>query len=416
MADQVRVFVSHHHSPEEDAFTTRLVADLEAAGADVWVDVVGVGAADFLERINQALESCQWLVLVMTPASLASRWVRTEVHAAIRLIMQGRMRGIIQIVAQPVVQEQIPPTWGVYAHFDATQDYAAALNLTLRELGLSSLVSNPGVPQTSPPPSSPALLPPSRLPPVLAMLGYELHSASDVEFIVPPLCNVAAGAFLMGSNQGEDSEARVDELPQHSVTLPAFQVGKFPLTVAEYAYFLRARGRAAPTGEDGKLYEVSWQTQLRQRLDHPVVRVSWDDAVEYARWLAVRTGHPWRLPTEAEWEKAARWDQEMEAVRRFPWGDRFDAKRCNTIEGKQGTTTPVGTYASGASPYGAQDMAGNVWEWTSSLYLPYPYSATDGREQKNSTDMRVMRGGSWAGVSGLARAAFRYPDLPSHLL
>jgi hypothetical protein len=134
MADPVRVFVSHHHSRKEDAFTARLVADLEAAGADVWVDVVGVGAADFQKRINQALATCEWFVLVLTPEAIVSPWVEMEVHAAIRLKAQGRMRSIIQVVATSVTQEQIPPTWGINAHFDATRDYAAALHLTLREL------------------------------------------------------------------------------------------------------------------------------------------------------------------------------------------------------------------------------------------------------------------------------------------
>jgi hypothetical protein len=155
MAESVRVFVSHHHSPEEDAFTARLVADLESSGTYVWVDVVGVGASDFQERINQVLDSCQWLVLVMTPASLVSPWVRTEVHAAIRLMMQGRIHGIIQLLAQPVAQDQIPPTWGVYANFDATRDYTAALNLTLRELGLNSPASEPVAPQLALPASTP---------------------------------------------------------------------------------------------------------------------------------------------------------------------------------------------------------------------------------------------------------------------
>jgi len=406
MADQVRVFVSHHHSPEEDSFTARLVADLEAAGADVWVDVVGVGAADFQKRINEALAHCNWFVLVLTPAAIASQWVEMEVHAAVRLKTQGRMRGIIQVLAAIVAQDQIPPTWGIYAHFDATRDYATALDLTLRELRLT-----PSSPDPSPPPIRPALpahaAPPDRFPPRLAELGYQIAFLNDAEVILPPMCDVPAGPFLMGSDPAKDRNAQPTEQPQHWVTLEPYQIAQHPVTVAEYSCFLRATGRAALNGKDGKPGQVSWQTQLRERLEHPVVVVTWQNAVGYAKWLSERTGHPWRLPSEAEWEKAARWDAATGTGYIYPWGDTFDATRCNTSEGRKGVTTPVGSYPDGASPYGVQDMAGNVWEWTGSVYKPYPYKADGGREQGESAEDRILRGGSWHYDARLARAASR---------
>ncbi len=155
---------------------------------------------------------------------------------------------------------------------------------------------------------------------------------------------------------------------------------------------------------------MDWQMQL-QRPDHPAVSVRWLAATAYAAWLAGLTGQPWRLPTEAEWEKAARWDGR--ASRIYPWGDKFDETRANTKDSDKRTTTPVGAYPSGVSPCGAQDMAGNVNEWTSSLIKPYPYNPSDGREAPNSAGDRVLRGGSWAEYSGGARAAYRieaYPD------
>jgi formylglycine-generating enzyme required for sulfatase activity len=172
------------------------------------------------------------------------------------------------------------------------------------------------------------------------------------------------------------------------------------VTVAEYGCYLRASGKTAPTDE----------------LDHPAVRVSWRDATAYAAWLAQLTGLPWRLPTEAEWEKAARYDPNTRTSRIYPWGDTFDKARCNTYESGIRGTTPVGTYPNGASPCGALDMAGNVWEWTSSLFKPYPYNASDGRERADSTDSRVLRGGSWYIDPRFARAAYRLLNDPGGIV
>src|SRR5689334_1168270 len=98
MADQVRIFVSHHHSPEEDALTGRLVADLEAAGADVWVDTAGISAGSFVAKISEGLAGRQWVVVVMTPAALASEWVRAEVEAGLVEYHARRMLGVIPLV------------------------------------------------------------------------------------------------------------------------------------------------------------------------------------------------------------------------------------------------------------------------------------------------------------------------------
>ncbi|MGH2514947.1 MAG: SUMF1/EgtB/PvdO family nonheme iron enzyme [Ktedonobacterales bacterium] len=222
---------------------------------------------------------------------------------------------------------------------------------------------------------------PARIEEVVAQTRQEVerttHENLEGEYILPPLCDVPAGPFQMGSDPKRDPVARPDE-PLHTVTLPAFQIARYPVTVAEYACFVRA-GHSEP---QKTRFSTHWQVQL-QRLDHPVTCVAWQDAAAYASWLALLTGQPWRLPTEEEWEKAARWDLLTNTSRIFPWGDTFDRDRCNTsdLNNSKGTT-PVDQYPTGLSPCGAWDMAGNVSEWTSSAY-------------DDSAPNRVLRGGGW---------------------
>jgi iron(II)-dependent oxidoreductase len=233
------------------------------------------------------------------------------------------------------------------------------------------------------------------LPPQLEALGFAGWRGGEVEFIVPPLCLVPAGPFTLGSD--EDA----NEAPRHALDLSAYAIATHPVLVAEYACFVRAGHRLPPD-----VGRVTWNAQF-SRLDHPVVNVSWLDAQAYAAWLSRLTGQVWRLPSEAEWEKAACWDAAVGGARRYPWGDRFEGSRANTRESTLGTTTAAGTYPNGASPCGAQDMVGNVREWTSSLHASYPYDATDGRERADARGERVQRGCSWFGFASDARAAFR---------
>lgn len=238
---------------------------------------------------------------------------------------------------------------------------------------------------------------PERFPVRLAQLGFQGRVRHGVEVILPPVCKVAAGPFLMGSDPTYDRRALGFEQPQYTVTLPAYDIARFPVTVAEYACFVRA-GQHEPD---------EWQAQLG-KLDYPVVSVSWYDAVAYAAWLAECSGEVFRLPSEAEWEKAARGTD----GRIYPWGDTFDKRRCNTSESGIKATTPIGSYPRGAGPYGAQDMAGNVWEWTTSQFLPYPCTVSGEPEDPDATNDRVLRGGSWDFDAGYARTAYRDLDLP----
>ena len=187
------------------------------------------------------------------------------------------------------------------------------------------------------------------------------------------------------------------ERPQHEVDLTEYLIGKYPVTNDQYQAFVRSAGYEPPRGWD------QGEPPLDEG-DHPVIYVGWRDAQAYCRWLSEETGKDYRLPTEAEWEKAARGDD----ARRYPWGDEFEKEKCNTSESGIGGTTPVGQYSpEGDLPYGCADMAGNVWEWTRSMDKEYPYDPADGREDSEAEGDRVLRGGSW--FAGQDFAALRFP-------
>jgi formylglycine-generating enzyme required for sulfatase activity len=232
------------------------------------------------------------------------------------------------------------------------------------------------------------------------------------------MVHVPDGPFVMGISDEQveglaeqDSLARTwrekgyfgRERPQHTITLPGYRLGRYPVTVGLYRFFLEEGGYQqrrywTDAGWDWRTalgrQEPDWWSdkQWAGTGDLPVVGVSWYEAYAYCRWLGEATGHAYRLPTEAEWEKAARGADR----RLYPWGDEFDPLRCNARPSGLNRTTPVGLYSPGGdSPFGCTDMAGTVSEWTSSRYMAYPYDATDGREAPAGTTERVTRGGSW---------------------
>ena len=368
-----KVFVSY--SRHDRDITQRLVVDLTKAGAEVWVDVDGIQSGNFMQAIDQALMKCDWMVLILSPSALESTYVSQETYSALHRVQQGYMKGVIPVVVDTCQPGSIPPQWDVLQRYDATQDYAAALAGVVRAVGLPVIAAD-------------------RFQQELADLGFTVHSSDNVEYILPPLCTVPAGEFLMGSDPGQDSVAAKEswtdrEKPQHLVTVAAYEIARFPVTVAEYACFVRA----------GQRDPADWDTQ-RSKPDHPVVNMMWDDIVAYVAWLSEQSRQRWRLPTEPEWEKSARGTDGLI----YPWGDSFDNARCNTWDSGIKSTTPVGNYLTGASPYGAQDMAGNVWEWTSSLFNPYPYTLASEREGWGT---RTLHGGSWLDGAKYARAACR---------
>jgi formylglycine-generating enzyme required for sulfatase activity len=218
-----------------------------------------------------------------------------------------------------------------------------------------------------------------------------------------------------------DDVGERDERPAHEVTLDAFWIGLTEVTNAQYRLFVEAGGYRqrewwteaawARRAEFNIIQPRYWNDEAWNQAEDPVVGVSWYEAVAYAKWLAQATGWDIRLPSEAEWERAARGDDQ----RTYPWGDEAPTNELLNYGGVISSTTATGSYSQGASPYGGLDMAGNVWEWTSSMNHSYPYRSDDGREElEGSTCCRVRRGGSWHDSLLAVRVANRTWDGPGH--
>ncbi|BCB90361.1 SUMF1/EgtB/PvdO family nonheme iron enzyme [Phytohabitans suffuscus] len=294
--------------------------------------------------------------------------------------------------------------------------------------------------------------------------------------ILPELCAVPAGRVWLGSDG--DEHAFADERPQRRVEVPAFRIGRYPVTNAEYGAFTAAGGYDEPgywtehgwawrgardTGERslnrrlrnlayfrGQVHDMErWfddagldtaERELWRRLvamddtaarahlrglgvervrrrdapayarypaltgaNQPVVGVSWYEAAAYCAWLSAVSGHPYTLPTEVQWERAAKGDDR----RVYPWGPAWVDGRCNTVREGVDRTAPVGVFPDGRGPFGCEDMAGNVAEWTSSRYAPYPLADHDGQEDFEPDGVPVNRGGGWDSTRRVARCALR---------
>jgi formylglycine-generating enzyme required for sulfatase activity len=241
------------------------------------------------------------------------------------------------------------------------------------------------------------------------------------------LVEIPAGEFAMGSTEEEVNailafgspikrEWIVGEKPQHTVYLDTYYIGKTPVTAGQYKQFCAATGYAMPPEPGGKvgIFDVPHFNPHWSKDDHPIVNVSWNDAVAYCKWLSKETGYAVSLPTEAQWEKAARGKD----GRRYPWGPNWDdgSKCANSVAPNNlGSTMPVGSYPLGASPYGVLDMAGNVWQWCSDWFDAGYYQGSPDRNPTGPANgqYRVLRGGSWRNDSAIYfHSAVRYGVVP----
>ena len=246
-----------------------------------------------------------------------------------------------------------------------------------------------------------------------------------MKVLEPQLVHVPAGPFSMGSEDGDENER-----PEHVVTVDAFSMSACPVTQSEYAAFVQATGWRQPGVWElpaivrpdridefiraAAPYSWAGERPPAGRDKHPVVLVTFDDAREYCRWLRVETGRAFRLPTEAEWEKAARGGLER---RQYPWGDALDLSMANFSPQSQRRadrgTLPVRAHAPNA--FGLYGMAGNVWDWTGDWYRAgyHDVGETPNPAGPSNGTLRVVRGGAWTNSDvAYLRCAYRHPVPP----
>jgi formylglycine-generating enzyme required for sulfatase activity len=221
---------------------------------------------------------------------------------------------------------------------------------------------------------------------------------------------VSAGEFWMGSDPKKDREAMAWEKPQHKVFLEDYWIGRCLVTNRQYQAFVKETNHIAPP-----YWELDEFPSGKQ--DHPVVEVCWDDIQAFLQWANTKlsdSGEELRLLMEAEWEKAARGTD----GRIYPWGNQPPNSQLLNYNNNVGDPTPVGCYPAGASPYGALDMAGNVWEWVADWYDEYYYARSPSRNPQGppSGTWRVLRGGSWLNYEWNVRSSYRFRIFPDYRL
>ena len=443
MAD---IFLSYAREDQEHA--RRIAEALEAEGWSVFWDVKIRAGQRFAEFIERRLEESLVVVVLWSPHSVGSRWVKLEATHGLERETPALIPAMIARTTIPFEFRDIHAADLTSWLADNAPDGASGLDELLSAidaLAPSRVAASPApapVPAPAPTLASPgsvsATPSPPELMPTLASpepMSVPRSSTSGVratrggvrtstssprplpdEIVVPldpplTLVKVPAGPFLMGSDKKKDTKASDDELwpggAIGTVNVPEFYIGKFPVTVAQFKACVAAQGITPGNPK-----------ALGPHADHPVVYVSWSEALQYCQWLEqtarasrastelmalLDDGWHLSLPSEAEWEKAARGTD----GRAYPWGEGIDPQRANYSASNIGTTSAVGAFPRGASPYGAQDMSGNVWERTRSLSKPYPYEASDGREDLKANGQRVSRGGSFGNVGAGLRAAGR---------
>lgn len=369
------VFISH--SSRDDEFVSALAGDLRSAGVEVWVDHHDIPpGANWDREVERALKSCETMIVVLSAQAIESENVTDEWS----YYLEGKKTVVPVLIEDCEIPFRLRRRQRI--DFSGSVDEAFADLCTV--LGVE---------------------------PITQPIDAALERLPDEPETVP----VPAGSFRMGSTPEQvntlkqsmplDEHIYLDaELPQHIVNLAAYRIGTYPVMVGEYQAFIQAGGYHENRfwtlvgriwRDKTKIAHPYLWTNSRwtgnDRL--PVIGVSWFEAVAYCTWLAEVTGRHYRLPSEAEWEYAARGTQGL----LFPWGNSFIENHVVYELNSGAHTVEVGSKPGGVSWCGVFDMSGNVWEWVNSIYQPYPYYP-DEREHLKGNYLRVLRGGSWQSV------------------
>lgn len=450
------IFVSYSHKDTD--YSHKLADYLREQGFEVWIDVRLDYGSTWPQEIQKQLDTCSVFIVVMTPRSYDSEWVQNELNRAKRLgkpifpvLLEGDgpwlsveatqfldVRGGIfpderfcstleriiprtkdGVSVQPVIQPS-PATQTVAATQESKSNLPLFAGIGVLAVIVIGAVLFAGNRSSSSAPITPSALPdtpvpteivtveptmeivsptdtsvppsetPTSLPPTPTSIPAEITDAMGVEMVLVP-----AGEFTMGS------DLLSNESPVHTVYLDTFYIDKFEVTNAQYQKCV-ADGSCLAPKENGSQNHTSYYGSS-QFADYPVIWVNWNMAKAYCEWRE----NDIRLPTETEWEKAARGTD----ARTYPWGDGFDCGYGNFL-GCTGDVVSIGSYKSGKSVYGAYDMAGNVWEWVSDWYDERFYaSAGAGKDNPQGPaggNLHVLRGGSFLSGEANIRASYRF--------
>ena len=381
----IDIFLAYSH--QDAAVMRRLYADLRGAGWSVWTDEgLEPGTPSWQDAIQEALRQARCLVVLLSPHASRSHWVNSEISYTLKL---GRR--IVPVLVAGDELSAVPLSLVNTQWVDVRGSYRQPVDGEL-------------------------------LPALRRHLGGAVQSPVRFDWV-----SIPAGEFLMGSDKQKDKLAYDDELPQHRLTLPAYRIARMPVTVAQFAVFVDATGYKTTAEERGYAFVwtggkwdnvkgADWRhprgpdSDVAQKQDHPVTCVSWHDARAFCAWASSVTGESVALPSEAEWEKAARGTD----GRSYPGGDQPPTDKLCNFAMNVGDTTAVGSYPDGTSPYGALDMAGNVWEWTSTKWVD-SYKNYQPDDNPDGSGARTLRGGSVDNSDNDVRCASRSRDSPDYM-
>lgn len=441
--DRQQVFISYANANR--GFAQRLAKDIREAGLGVWIAPESIQPGElWVAAIDRGLSASDKFVIVLSEHALKSRYLKYETSYALSAHAEGRGR-VLPVLLSDCDVSQLSPLLTTLQRIDFTKSYSDGVAELRRAL------ATPTGTEGSPSEPSPSAMAANSRPAVKSIVGeaQPFHrkisrralligggvtvagGAALVARLVttanPPISlahtlvsrasrsltfeltlgvsvsfrNVPAGEFLLGSDPSKDPDTLQNETPQRRISLSDYWISDTLITNSQYSIY---------AGEKQVAHGFPIEDAFK-----PVVNISWTDAVAYASWLRAKIGRPVALPTEPQWEKAARGPNGLI----YPWGNTFVASRANTLEGAASGPTPVKQYSpDGDSVYGIAGMCGNVWQWTNDVYAEDAYSAlADGTVDPSGPaegPERVIRGGSWNMISEMARSAFRAAQNPAH--